>query len=171
MIAKASKNSFLDYKSGGVKIGQISHESWSVGRHCRAGSIFAMEIRIVRDKRDRSPIGSRSSYWRNSPLNPMLSAICFTSSSAPLEGHSGYGIHSLVILRFIYARSHDLPSKTMKRPNSTSLRRHAGAMKAGNLEKELKEIRQGLAWMRTEQKEMKRWIRDALRNPGSLSRS
>ena len=43
-------------------------------------------------------------------------------------------------------------------------------MKAGNLEKELKEIRQGLAWMRTEQKGMKRWIRDALRNPGSLSR-
>ena len=38
----------------------------------------------------------------------------------------------------------------------------------GNLEKELKEIRQGLAWMRTEQKEMKGWIRDALRNPGSL---
>ena len=35
-------------------------------------------------------------------------------------------------------------------------------MKAGNLEKELKEIRQGFAWMRTEQKEMKRWIRDAL---------
>jgi hypothetical protein len=59
----------------------------------------------------------------------------------------------------------------MKRPNSTSLRRHAGTMKAGNLEKELKEIRQGLDWMRTEQKEMKRWIRDALRNPGSLSRS
>jgi hypothetical protein len=45
----------------------------------------------------------------------------------------------------------------MKRPNSTSLRRHAGTMKTGNLEKALKEIRQGLAWMRTEQKEMKRW--------------
>ena len=59
----------------------------------------------------------------------------------------------------------------MKRPNSTSLRRHAGTMKTGNLEKALKEIRQGLAWMRTEQKEMKRWIRDALRNPSNLSRS
>jgi hypothetical protein len=65
----------------------------------------------------------------------------------------------------------DLPSKAMKRPNSTSLRRHAGNMKAGNIEKELKEIREGLAWMRAEQKEMKSWIRDALRNPSSLSRS
>jgi hypothetical protein len=36
-------------------------------------------------------------------------------------------------------------------------------MKAGNVEKELKEIREGFAWMRTEQKEMKRWIRDAVR--------
>ena len=44
-------------------------------------------------------------------------------------------------------------------------------MKAGNLEKELKEIRQRLAWMRAEQKEMNRWIRDALKDPGSLSRS
>jgi hypothetical protein len=43
----------------------------------------------------------------------------------------------------------------MKPPNPTSLRRHAGNMKTGNLEKALKEIRQGLAWMRTEQKEMK----------------
>ncbi len=41
----------------------------------------------------------------------------------------------------------------------------------GNVEKELKEIRESLAWMRTEQKEMKRWIRDVLRNPNSLSRS
>ena len=93
MIAKASKNSFLDYKSGGVKIGQISHESWSVGRHCRAGSIFAMEIGIVRDKRDRSPIGSRSSYWRNSPLNPMLSAIrklAMTRASSSPSGFDRY---------------------------------------------------------------------------------
>jgi hypothetical protein len=42
-----------DYKSGGVKIGQISHESGPVGRHCQAGSsIFAMEIGIVWANRD-----------------------------------------------------------------------------------------------------------------------
>jgi hypothetical protein len=55
----------------------------------------------------------------------------------------------------------------MKRPNSTSLRRQGGNMKAENVEKELKEIREGLAWMRAEQKEMKSWIRDVLRNPSS----
>jgi hypothetical protein len=44
-------------------------------------------------------------------------------------------------------------------------------VKARNLEKELKEIRKGLAWMRTEQKEMKRWIRNVLRDPSSLLRS
>jgi hypothetical protein len=41
----------------------------------------------------------------------------------------------------------------MKRPNSTPLHRHAGFMKAGNIEKELKKIRKEFAWMRTEQKE------------------
>ena len=61
--------------------------------------------------------------------------------------------------------------KIMKRKNSTSLPRQAGYVKAGTVEKELKEIRKGLAWMRAEQKEMKRWIRDVLRNPGSLLRS
>ena len=32
-----------------------------------APPIFAMEIGIVRDNRDQSPISNRSSYWRNSP--------------------------------------------------------------------------------------------------------
>jgi hypothetical protein len=64
-----------DYKSGGLKIGQISRESGPVGRHCRAGSsIFAMEIGIVRANRDQSPISRRCSHWRKSPLKPMLSA-------------------------------------------------------------------------------------------------
>jgi hypothetical protein len=43
-------------------------------------------------------------------------------------------------------------------------------MKAGNIEEELKKIREEVAWMRTEQKEMKRWIHVALRDPSSLSR-
>ena len=44
---------------------------------------------------------------------------------------------------------------------------------SGNLEKELKEIRKGLAWMEKELKEMKRWIREVLRDPSStfLSKS
>ena len=104
-------------------------------------------------------------------LLPKLSAICFTSSSAPLEPHSVRESTHWSLCDSYMRDSRDLPSKTMKRPNSTSLRRRAGTMKAGNLEKELKEIRQRFAWMRTEQKEMKRWIHDALRNPGSLSRS
>ena len=104
-------------------------------------------------------------------LLPKLSAICFTSSSAPLEP-TRLGESTHWSLCDSYMRdSYDLPSKTMKRPNSTSLRRRAGTMQAGNLEKELKEIRQRFAWMRTEQKEIKRWIHDALRNPGSRSRS
>ena len=52
-----------------------------------------MEIGIVRDKRDRSPIGSRSSYWRNSPLNPMLSAIrklAMTRASSSPSGFDRY---------------------------------------------------------------------------------
>jgi hypothetical protein len=52
----------------------------------------------------------------------------------------------------------------MKRPNSTTLRRHAGFMKAGNIEKELKKIRKEFAWMRTEEKEVERWIDVALRD-------
>ena len=56
----------------------------------------------------------------------------------------------------------------MKRPNSTTLRRHAGFIKAENIEKELKKIREELAWMRTEQKEMECWIHVALRDLGSL---
>ena len=56
----------------------------------------------------------------------------------------------------------------MKRPNSTTLRRRAGFMEAGNIEKELKNIRKEFAWMRTEQKEVERWIDVALRDPGSL---
>jgi hypothetical protein len=41
-------------------------------------------------------------------------------------------------------------------------------MKAGNIEKELKKIRKEFAWMRTEQKEVERWIDVALRDLGSL---
>jgi hypothetical protein len=44
-------------------------------------------------------------------------------------------------------------------------------MRAENIEKELKKIREELAWMRTEQKEMECWIDVALRNPGSPSPS
>jgi hypothetical protein len=40
----------------------------------------------------------------------------------------------------------------MKRPNSTTLRRHAGFIKAGKIEKERKKIRKEFALMRTEQK-------------------
>jgi hypothetical protein len=64
--------------------------------------------------------------------------------------------------------SHDLPSKAMKRPKSTTLRHYAGFMKAGNIEKELKKIRKEFAWMRTEQKEVERWIDVALRDRASL---
>jgi hypothetical protein len=56
----------------------------------------------------------------------------------------------------------------MKRPNSTTLPRHAGFMKAGNIEKELKEIRKEFVWMRAEQKKVERWIRVALRDLRSL---
>ena len=56
----------------------------------------------------------------------------------------------------------------MKRPNSTTLRRHAGFIKAGKIEKELKKIRKEFALMRTEQKEVERWIDVTLRDLGSL---
>jgi hypothetical protein len=56
----------------------------------------------------------------------------------------------------------------MKRPNSTTLRRHVGFMKAGKIEKELEKIRKEFAWMRTEQKVMERWIQGVLRDLGSL---
>ena len=46
----------------------------------------------------------------------------------------------------------------MKRPNSTTLRRDAEFMGPENIEKELKKIREELAWMRTEQKEIECWI-------------
>jgi hypothetical protein len=36
---------------------------------------FAMEIGIVRDNRDQSPISRRCSHWRNSPSKPMRPAI------------------------------------------------------------------------------------------------
>ena len=45
----------------------------------------------------------------------------------------------------------------MKRPDSTTLRRHYG-LNAGNIEKQLKKIREEFAWMRTEQREMACWI-------------
>jgi hypothetical protein len=56
----------------------------------------------------------------------------------------------------------------MKGPNSTTLRRHAGFMNAASIEEELKKIRKELAWMRTEQKEVERWIDVALRDLRSL---
>jgi hypothetical protein len=59
----------------------------------------------------------------------------------------------------------------MKRSDSTTLRRHAGFMKAGNIEKELKKIRQELAWIQTEQRETERWIQVALRDLSRLPRS
>ena len=52
----------------------------------------------------------------------------------------------------------------MKRPNSTTLRRDAEFMGPENIEKELKKIREELAWMRTEQKEIECWIHVALRD-------
>ena len=59
----------------------------------------------------------------------------------------------------------------MKRPNSTTLRRHAGFMKAGSIEKELKKIRKEFAWMRTERKEVERWIHSlGLKDLDSLPR-
>ena len=76
-------------------------------------------------------------HWRKLPLKPILSAIYCTSCGTPTPPGSplGRGNHSLVTLRFKYVRLRDLPSKTMKRPNSTSLRRHAGNMKARNVRK------------------------------------
>jgi len=58
----------------------------------------------------------------------------------------------------------------MKRPNSTTLRRGAEFMGPENIEKELKKIREELAWMRTEQKEIECWIHVALRDLGRLPR-
>jgi hypothetical protein len=67
--------------------------------------------------------------------------------------------------------SHDLPSKAMKRPNSTTLRHYAGFMKAVNIEKELKKIRKEFAWVRTEQREMACWIHSlGLKDLDSLPR-
>lgn len=61
--------------------------------------------------------------------------------------------------------------KAMKRSDSTTLRRHVGLMKARNIENELKKIREELAWMQTEQKEIECWIHLALRDVGRLPHS
>jgi hypothetical protein len=61
--------------------------------------------------------------------------------------------------------------KAMKRPGTTTLRRHYG-LNAGNIEKQLKEMRKEFAWMRTEQREMACWINSlALRDRASPPRS
>ena len=61
--------------------------------------------------------------------------------------------------------------KAMKRSDSTTLRRHTEFMKAGNVENQLKKIREELAWVQTEQKEMECWIHVGLRDLGRLPRS
>ena len=93
----------------------------------------------------------------------MLSAICRTSSGGAAGSPLGRGNHSLVTLRFKYSA---IARFTLK-DNETQMLRHAGNMKAGNVEKEPK-IRKELAWIRTEQKEVERWIDVALRDLGSL---
>ena len=57
----------------------------------------------------------------------------------------------------------------MKRPNSTTLRRHAGFIKAGKIEKELKKIRKEFALMRTEQKELERCRVDVVKDLGQTA--
>jgi hypothetical protein len=99
----------------------------------------------------------------------MLSATCCTGSAASLEAHSVEETTHCYSAISYGTLGRSLFSTAMKRSNSTYC--VATPDIAGDLEKELKEIQKGLAWTRTEQKEMKRWIRDAVRDPSSLSRS
>jgi hypothetical protein len=47
----------------------------------------------------------------------------------------------------------------MKRPDSATLRRHYGFLNAGNIEKQLNKIDEEFSCVRTEQREVARWIR------------
>ena len=78
----------------------------------------------------------------------------------------------LVTLQSLYGVCHTIhPQRNGTIEDSTTLRRHTEFMKAGNVENQLKKIREELAWVQTEQKEMECWIDVALRDLGRLPRS
>ena len=87
-------------------------------------------------------------------LQEQRSTIC-NPHWASLKAHSAGNITHSSLCHLRPTSSHDRSSKSMKPPNSTTLRRDAEFMGPENIEKELKKTREELAWMRTEQKEIK----------------